>query len=161
MSSKQSSTSGKSKELKIITKHVITIDDIKNDPRKIKLLYMINILGGISEKALQHLIYYMKEKDYDLGYNFIMLGTTPSSKDLHNDLVALLYVGLLETDPRRKLVVTSMGREFLQNNENAISDEEKEKIKNLIDELRIKIAPIDTEVELASRTRRARRRRLF
>lgn len=160
MSSKQPST-GKSKELKIITKHVITIEDIKKDPRKIKLLYIINTLGGISEKALQHLIYYMKEKDYDLGYNFIMLGTTPSSKDLHNDLVALLYVGLLETDPRRKLLVTSMGKEFLQNHESAISEEEKEKIKSLVDELRIKIAPIDTEVELAYRTRKSRKRRLF
>ena len=160
MSSKQPGSTTKSKELKIITRQVITINDIEKDPRKIKLLYMISILGSISEKALQHLIYFMKEKEYDLGYNFVLLGTTPSSKELHNDLVALLYVGLLESDPRKKLLLTSLGKEFLKKHENRIPDEEKEKIKTLIDELRVKIAPIDTEVELVSRMRR-RRRRLF
>lgn len=154
----QKTGSGKSKELKIVTRHVITVDDIKNDPRKIKLLYIINTIGGISEKALQHLIYYMKDLEFDLGYNFIVLGTTPSSKMLHNDIVALLYVGLIETNPRRKLVATSLGKEFLEKTKDVITDDEKETIKKLIDELRIKIAPIDMEVELSYRSKRRRRR---
>ncbi len=157
----QKTSSSKSKELKIITRHVITIDDIKNDLRRIKLLYIINTIGGISEKALQHLIYYMKDLEYDLGYDFIVLGTTPSSKMLHNDIVALLYVGLIETNPRRKLVTTSLGKEFLEKVKDSISDEEKETIKKLIDDLRIKIAPIDMEVELSYRSARRRRRRRF
>ncbi len=151
--------SGKSKELKIITKHVITIDDIKRDLRKIKLLYLISSYGGISEKALQYLIYYMKESGYDMGYNFVLLGNTPSSKELHNDIVALLYVGLAETNPKRKIVITSLGREFLEKMKDSIPEEDKENIKRLIDELRIKVAPIDMEVELASRTSLSRRRK--
>ncbi len=159
MSQKSSST--KSKELKIITRHVITLDDIKNDPRKIKLLYIIDTVGGISEKALQHLIYYMKNSEYDLGYDFILLGNTPSSKMLHNDIVALLYVGLIETNPRRKLVTTSLGKEFLEKVKDNIPEDEKENIKKLIDDLRIKIAHIDMEVELSYRAARRRRRRFF
>ncbi len=159
MSSQRSSS--KSKELKIITKHVITIDDIKRDQRKIKLLYIIQTYGGISEKALQHLIYNMKDSGYDLGYKFIMLGNTPSSKELHNDLVALLYVGLTETNPRRKIIVTSLGKEFLENMKDSIPSEDRDSIKKLVDELRIKVTPIDMEVELASRTLGRRRRRRF
>ncbi len=154
-------SSGKSKELKIITKHVITIDDIRNDPRKIKLLHIIDAVGGVSEKGLQHLIYYMKEAGYDLGYDYIVLGNIPSSKMLHNDVVALLYVGLIETNPRRKLVTTSLGKEFLEKNKDVIPDEEREEIKKLIEDLRIKIAPIDMEVELSYRRGRRRRRRFF
>jgi len=154
-------TSTKSKELKIITRHVITIDDIKRDPRKIKLLYLIDQYGGISEKALQYLVYYMKESGYDMGYKFIMLGTTPSSKELHNDLVALLYVGLVETSPRRKIVSTSLGKEFLEKIKDSIPSEDTEAIKKLIDELRTKVTPIDMEVELASRSFRRRRRRFI
>ncbi len=153
------SGSGKSKELKIITRHVITEKDIENDPRKIKLLFIIQEVGGISEKALQYLLYYIREKGYDLGYNFVMLGTMPSSKEIINDTLALRYVGLVETNPRRKLVVTSLGKEFLEKHKDAISEEEKEQIKKLIEELRIQIAPIDAEVEVMSRPRR--RRRLF
>ncbi len=151
----------KSKELKIVTRHVITIDDIKKDPRKVKLLYIISVTGGISEKALQYLLYYMKEEGYDLGYKFVMLGTVPSSKEVLNDTLALRYVGLLETNPRRKLVVTSLGKEFLdKEGDKYLNDDEKDQIKKLVEELRVKIAPIDAEVELMSRPRR-RRRRLF
>ncbi len=154
------SSASKSKELKIITRHVITIKDIEKDPRKIKLLYIINQVGGISEKALQYLIYYMKEKGYDLGYSFVMLGDMPSSKGVINDTLALRYVGLAETNPRRKIVTTSLGKEFLDKHKDVIPDEEKDEIKKLAEELRPHIAPIDAEVEVMSRPRR-RRRRLF
>ena len=153
-----SKPSGKSKELKITTKHVITIDDIKRDPRKIKLLYILEETKGLTEKAIQYLIYYMKESGYDLGYSFVLLGNIPSSKELRNDLVALLYVGVAETNPRRKIVITSLGKELLNKIKDSIPGEEKEQIKKLVEELRVKVAPIDTEVELATRPRRRRRR---
>jgi hypothetical protein len=152
-----SKPTGRSKELKIITRHVITVKDIEKDPRKIKLLYIISQVGSISEKALQYLLYYMKEKGYDLGYNYVMLGSFPSSKEILNDTLALRYVGLLETNPRRKLEVTSLGKEFLEKHKDIIPDEEKNQIKKLVEELRIKIAPIDAEVEMRTRPRRRRR----
>ena len=155
--SKPSST--KSKEIKIITKHVITIQDIEKDPRKIKLLYIISEFGDISEKALQYLLYEMKNKGYDLGYDFTVVGRVPTSKTLFNDLLALKYTGLVETNPTRKLVVSSLGREFLEKHGNVISDEEKDNIKKLLEELRVKVKPIDLEVEM--RFRRAKPRRLF
>ncbi|MCD6488536.1 MAG: hypothetical protein J7K21_04860, partial [Desulfurococcales archaeon] len=105
-----------------------------------------------------YLIYYMKESGYDLGYSFVLLGNIPSSKELRNDLVALLYVGVAETNPRRKIVITSLGKELLNKIKDSIPDEEKEQIKKLVEELRVKVAPIDTEVELATRPRRRRRR---
>jgi len=152
-------SSSKSKEIKIITRHVITIDDIVKDPRKIKLLYIISEIKEISEKALQYLLYEMKEKEYDLGYTFTVVGKTPTSKDVLNDLLALKYTGLVETNPARKLIVSSLGREFLEKHVDKISEEERETIKNLVEQLRVKIRPIDVEVEM--RFRRSRTRRLF
>jgi hypothetical protein len=141
-------SASKSKEIKIITRQVITIDDIKKDPRKIKLLYIISVFGDISEKALNHLLYEMKQKGYDLGYSFTVVGRVPTSKELFNDTLALKYTGLVETNPRRKLVVSSLGKEFLEKHLNMIDEKEREEIKKLIDELRVKIRPIDVEVEV-------------
>ncbi len=153
------STGSKSKEIKIVTRHVITIDEVEKDLRKIKLLYIISVVGDISEKALQYLLYEMKEKGYDLEYGFTLVGNIPTSKELFNDLLALKYTGLVETNPSRKLIVSSLGREFLEKNVNKITEEERDEIKKLIDELRVKVRPIDVEVEM--RFRRTRRRRLF
>ncbi|RLG87900.1 MAG: hypothetical protein DRO15_04075, partial [Thermoprotei archaeon] len=84
----------KSKELKVFSKRVITIDQIKRDSRKLRLLMIINILEEISEKALTHLIYLIqKEKGIDLGYKFFLVAGNPSSKQLLDDIFALLYVG--------------------------------------------------------------------
>ncbi|MET1159954.1 MAG: hypothetical protein ABWW65_03245 [Thermoprotei archaeon] len=154
--SKPSST--KSKEIKIITKHVVTLQDIEKDLRKIKLLYIMSEFGEISEKALQYLLYEMKNKGYDLGYNFTVVGRVPTSKELFNDLIALKYTGLVETNAIRKLVISSLGREFLEKHSSKISDEEKNNIKNLIEELRVKVKPIDVEVEMMFK--RGRRRKL-
>ena len=153
MSKPQSSgaSSSKSKEIKIITKQVYTLDDIKNDLGKIKLLYIFSLTGSISEKALSYLIYEMKEKGYDLKYDFTMIGSIPSSKKLLNDLLALKYTGLIETTATKKLAISSLGREFLEKVGNLISDEEKDLIKKLVEELRVKIKPIDVEVEVRYR----------
>lgn len=158
--SKQAST--KSKELKIITRHVVTVNDVLKDPRKIKLLYLIKEFGEISEKALQYLVYWLKsEKGVDLGYDFLVIGNVPSSKDLKMDIVALLYVGALETNPKnKKLRVTGIGEELLGKVD--IDKEELEKLVSNAKDFEAKVRSIDAEVELVvkmlSSTRRRRRR---
>mgnify|MGYP000268169558 CR=1 FL=1 len=150
--------SSKSKEIKIVTRHVITLSDVEKDPRKIKLLYIISEFGGISEKALQYLLYEMKQAGYELGYNFTVVGRVPTSKELFNDLLALKYTGLVETNPVRKLVLSSLGKEVLDKETQSISDEERNTIKKLIEELRVKVKPIDVEVEMTFKRTRSRRR---
>lgn len=161
--SKQSPT--KSKELKIITRHVVTINDVLKDPRKIKILYLINEFEEVSEKALQYLVYWLKsEKNIDLGYDFLVIGNVPSSKDLKMDLVALLYVGALETNPKnKKLRVTGIGKELL--GKVNLDKEELDKIVANAKEYEAKVKSIDAEVELTmkmlSSARRRRRRRFI
>lgn len=64
----------KSKDVKLVTKQVITPDVLKEDKRKVKLLYIIKVLGGASEKALVTALNEMKEKGLDLGYQFNIIG---------------------------------------------------------------------------------------
>ena len=139
----------RTKELKTFSMQVITLDEIKRDERKMKLLHIINYLGSISERALTHLLYLLKEeKGIDLGYNFVMLGGKPVSKEVLEDIRALLYVGLIENNPRnRKLQVTSNGLEFLE--KNPLPKEVMDGIYQAIEELKPKILPIDAEVELS------------
>ncbi len=158
MSQKQPSTSTtKSKELKIVTKYVATLDDVKNDLRKLKVLYIINFFNDISEKALQHLIYNMKEHGYQLYQDFMVIGGTPFSKALKNDLMILLYVGLLETNVRRKLSLTSLGKETLRECLEKVPSIDKDSMLKLVNELKPKIALIDAEVELTFRGAKRRR----
>jgi len=149
----------KTKELKTFSMQVITPEDIKRDLRKLRLLHLIESVGPISEKALTHLLYLMKEeKDVDLGYNFVVIGGKPVSKEVLEDLRALLYVGFVENEPRtRKLQVTSNGLEFLE--KNRLSDELTKKVLEVAEELKPKIAPIDAEVELAIGSASGRRGR--
>ncbi len=157
--------SGTKKELVIITRPAVTIDQVKNDPRKRALLAVFKALedqGGIYERSLAHLLYWLKtEKEIDLGYNFIVVGDTPTSKELHEDIVALLYVGLLETNPKnKKLRLTSEGREFLSK---VGLPAEWERMKQAIEDLKPKIAAIDAQLELTTMLMkpRAPRRRIF
>lgn len=137
----------KSKEIKFETRHVIKADQVVKNQRMMKLLYLIQTYGEISEKALNYLVYELKEKELDLGYGFLKIGNTITSKQLKDDVLALLYVDFLETVGRaKKFKVTSMGRESLE--KTTLPEEDKEKIKKLVDEIRPKIASIDAEVEL-------------
>ncbi|MCS7128057.1 MAG: hypothetical protein N3E36_02620 [Sulfolobales archaeon] len=158
MSQKQSTTSTtKSKELKIVTKYVATLDDVKSDLRKLKVLYIISFFNDISEKALQHLIYSMKEDGYQLYQDFMMISGVPFSKALKNDLTILLYVGLLETNVKRKLSLTSLGKETLRECMEKVPSIDKDSISKLVNELKPKIALIDAEVELMFRGAKRRR----
>ncbi len=153
------SQKGTGKELRIVTKPVVTVDVVKRDPKKLKVLYIINEFGQISEMSLTNLIHTLKnEKGIDLGYNFIMIGDVPSSRDLAEDIRILLYLGLIETDPvTRKLRLTSNGQEFLE--QNKLGGEDTEKLKEAIEELKPKIMSEESAAELLTRRFRRRRRR--
>ncbi len=150
---------GKSKELKIITRPAITVADITNDLRKISLLQIIKSFGEITEKALMYLAKGIQDKDVNLGYHFFEVAGSLTSKELKEDIIALLYLGLIETNPRnKKLRITSEGLEFLERNVDRLG-ENKEKIAGLVEELRPKIIPIDAEQELSFKLLRVSRRR--
>jgi len=139
----------KTKELKTFSMQVVTVDAIKRDERKMRLLHIIQHLGAVSEKALTYLLYYLKEKGMDLGYNFIVIGGKPMSREVLDDIMALLYTGLIENDPRtKKLRLTSSGVEFME--KNALPKEVVEDMLKAVDELKSKIAPIDAEIELST-----------
>jgi len=120
--------------------------------------------GGIYERSLAHLVYWLQnEKGIDLGYNFFMVGDVPTSKELHEDIIALLYVGYAETDPKtKKLRLTNDGKEFLERK--GVDQEFFEKLRAAVEELKPKIAALDAQIELTtilSRPRAPRRRRFF
>ncbi len=137
----------KGKEIKFETRHVITPEQVMKNERTMKLLYIISLYGELTEKALNHFVYMLKEKGVDLGYQFFKIGDAVTSKQLREDMLALLYVDFLETVGRaKKLKLTGIGREALE--EYILPEEEKEKIKKAIDEVRPQVAAIDAEVEL-------------
>jgi hypothetical protein len=109
--------------------------------------------SGISEKALVNLVYLMRENGFNLGYNFVVVGNTPTSRDLLGDLTLLKYIGLVEVAGNKKLVVTSLGRELLSKVTPVISSQE-DTIKKLYEALYPKVAPVDVEIDLKSRARR-------
>jgi len=112
--SKQQEGKG-SKELKITTIHVVTPDKVLSNERQVSLLYLIDRFGPLHEKTVMKLAYMLSEKGYNLGYNFRLVGDSPYSPDLRNDLVALLYVGFIETESSlyRKLRSTGEGKDAL------------------------------------------------
>lgn len=146
--------SEKGKEVKIVTRHVVTLSDVEKNPRLLTLLYIISLAkNGISEKALVNLLYLMKENGLNLGYSFVVIGNTPSSKDLLGDLTVLKYTGLVEVAGNKKLVVTSLGKELLSKVASVISAQE-DTIKKLYEVLYPKVVPVDVEIDLKSRARR-------
>jgi hypothetical protein len=137
----------KSKEIKIEARKVITPEQVLKNRRMMRLLHVVNAYGSLTEKALNHLVFMLKEKGLDLGYKFFKIGTAIASKDLKEDMLALLYVDFLETVGRaKKLRVTSAGREAIESH--PLPEEESNMLKKLIDELRPQISSIDAEVEL-------------
>jgi hypothetical protein len=141
----------KSKELKLVTKQVVTSDSVKEDKRKLQLLYLISNFDGISEKALLYAISELKNKGLDLGYNVVTLGNNVTSPQVKDDLTALLYLGLLENDQAKMLKVSSNGKDFLESN--PVDEAFKNQLTSLIQELKEKIRAIDEEQRLRSRRR--------
>ncbi|MEM1864320.1 MAG: hypothetical protein QXN10_05415 [Desulfurococcaceae archaeon] len=145
----KTTTTEKSKEIKIVSKQVVTLSDIEKNPRLIKLLYIISLTNGISEKALIQLLYLMKENGLDLNYRFINIANMISSKDVLNELVMLKYAGLIEVI-HRKIAITGLGKEFLSKKLDKLGND-AEVLKKLYSELKPKIAPIDVEIDIKAR----------
>jgi len=143
----------KSKELKIVTRHIVSLSDVEKNPRLVKLLYITSLFKDISEKALLHLLYYMRQNGYDLGYNFVVIAQTPTSKDVSSDLAVLKYLGLVEVNEKKKLAASSLGREFIGKHLETTLRNDKDVIDKLVNELKVKIAPVDAEVEIKVKRR--------
>ncbi len=144
-----SQQSTKSKDLKIVARPVITIDQIKSNTRAVKLLHLINVLGRVSEKNLPLIIKELKDNGLDLGYNIVTIAGSVVSKELREDLTTLLYTGLIETNQINRVInLTSLGKEFLSKN---IDEQLSDKIRSKVEELRPKISMLLAESELRRR----------
>lgn len=138
----------KGKEFKLEPKMVISLEQVLSNDRMIRLLYLLDIYGEISERAIYHFMYELKQRGLDLGYNFFKVGDSIASKQLREDITSLLYLEILETKGRaKKLVLTSRGKEELNKRASQITVDFKEKAQRLIEEVRPIIASIDAESE--------------
>jgi len=145
----------KGKEVKFETKQLITREQVMQNQRLMKLLKIIDIVGEITEKGLNFLIYKLNEKGISLGYKFFSVGNSVISKALKDDVIALLYVEFLETAGRaKKLRPTSMGKEALSLYQ--FQEAEIEEIKKAIEELRGELVMIEAESELGGMQRKRR-----
>lgn len=143
----------KSKELKLVTKQVISPTVLKEDLRKLKLLYIIKSLGSVSERALILLLYEGSQKGLNLDYSFNVIGNNVFSPMIKEDLTSLLYLGYIETDPvTKKLKVSSNGEEALEQNKGSIDDGFKNQLNLVLNELKTKIAALDEEYTLKLRS---------
>ena len=155
---------GKSKDIKIISIQVVRPEDVLRNPRQLGLLYIIDRLGPTHEKTLQHLVFTIQDEyGMDLGYEFRKVGNTPYSPQLKSDIVALLYVGFIETEPGiyRKLRTTSQGKDALEKQPPPAGVVEV--VNKNFEALRNKASIIDSELDLEIRRKyrtiqRARRR---
>jgi len=142
----------KSKDVKMVNRQVITPDALKEDKKKVLLLYFLKTVGGVSEKALVAALNDLKQKGLDLGYQFNVLGNNVYSPVLKEDLTTLLYLGFIETDPQsKKLKLTNNGLEFLDSQQ--IEEDFKNNLTQKINDIKSKITAIDEENRLRSRRR--------
>lgn len=126
---------------------------LNEDKRKLSLLYIINRMERVSEKALTALIFEMKEKGMDLGYNFNNIGNNIFSHSLKEDITSLLYLGFIENDLKtKKLSLSNDGKEFLEKSQ--IEEEMKNKLDSTINDLKVKINAIDEEYNLKMKNER-------
>jgi hypothetical protein len=151
---KGGTTTQKTKEIKVFSVQVITLDQIKKDKRKLTLLNIIKTCNEISEKGLTYLIAMLKdEKGINLGYTILKIGNRVIVRELTDDVKALLYTGLVEVNPKnKKLRLTSNGLEFLDKTSSPIIIENLNNILQTVEELKPKILPLDEEVALISST---------
>lgn len=139
----------KSKELKIVSKQVINPTILKEDKRKLRLLYIIKSLGSVSERGLIVLLYEGSQKGLNLEYTFNVIGNNVFSPSIKEDLTSLLYLGYIESDPvTRKLKVSSNGEEALEQNKESIDEAFKTLFSQILNELKTKIAALDEEYSL-------------
>jgi len=139
----------KSKELKIVTRPVITLDSVKGNKKAMKLLYLVSELGSVTEKGLSYVIKELDSAGIDLGYRFIDIAGIPTSRELRDDITAMLYVGLLESGQGKRITVTSQGKEVLSQIQ--LDQEYVDTIKSKLPEIKTKLATILAEADLGGR----------
>lgn len=148
----------KSKELKIVSKQVINPNVINEDKRKLQLLYIIRQVNKLTEKSIILLLYELKQKGIDLGYQFNVIGNSVFSPMIKEDLTSLLYLGLIENDPAtKKISISSNGLEVLD--KNPLDEEFKNKLLQAINEIKTKILAFDEEYNLKIKSEMKLRRR--
>jgi len=149
-----------SKEIKIVARPVVTLDDVSKDLRKVSLLEVVRNLGEVSERGLINSLYILKsEVGKDLGYQFQVVGSSVSSREVLEDIRVLLYLGLLEVSPSRKLRLTSLGREFLEKLGGGLK-ERLEDLAKSVEGIKQRVLSEDSLLNLApAGGRRGRRRR--
>jgi hypothetical protein len=150
--------SSKTKELKMVSKQVITKSSLKEDRNKLKLLQLIKMFSPISERSLQLLVYELKQRGVEVDYSFTNIAGNITSLNLREDLTALLYLGLVENDPvDKRLKLTGDGEQVVT--ELIKEPEFEEKAKQLAADLKPKIQAIDQEENLKMRKERRMLRR--
>jgi len=149
-----------SKEIKIVARPVVTLDDVSKDLRKVSLLEVVRSLGEVSERGLISSLYILKsEVGKDFGYQFQVVGSSVSSREVLEDVRVLLYLGLLEVSPSRKLRLTSLGKEFLDKLGSGLR-ERLEDIAKSVEGIKQRVLSEDSLLNLApTGGRRGRRRR--
>jgi len=154
-----------SKELKIITVQIIAKDKVMENSRQMSLLYLIDRFGPLHEKTLHYLVKDIQDLGFDMKYKFNVVGGVPFSQELKSDLVALLYVGFIETKPNmyRKIRVTNEGKDALEKKKVPLAlvevvDKNFERLRNrtsLLD------GQLDHEIRMRMRELSRKRRSLF
>ncbi len=148
----------KSKELKTVSKQVITPSVLNEDKRKLQLLYIIKQVNKLTEKSIITLLYELKQKGIDLGYQFNVIGNNVFSPMIKEDLTSLLYLGLIEIDSvNKKISVSNNGLEMIEKNQ--LEEEFKNKLNQAINEIKTKIIAIDEEYNLKLKSDMKLRRR--
>ncbi|ACP36086.1 conserved hypothetical protein [Sulfolobus islandicus L.S.2.15] len=148
----------KSKDVKMVSKQVISTNIINEDKRKLQLLYIIRQIGKLTEKSIIMLLYELKQKGVDLGYQFNVIGNNVFSLMAKEDLTSLLYLGLIENDPvSKKIGISNNGIEILDKTH--IEEDFKNKVAQALNEIKTKILAYDEEYNLKIKNEMKLRRR--
>ncbi|WP_338599846.1 hypothetical protein V6M85_10780 [Sulfolobus tengchongensis] len=148
----------KSKELKMVSKQVINPSILNEDKRKLQLLYIIKQIGKLTEKSIIMLLYELKQKGIDLGYQFNVIGNNVFSPMVKEDLTSLLYLGLVENDPiSKKINISNNGIETLEKSQ--LEEDFKNKLAQTLNEIKTKITAYDEEYNLKIKSEMKLRRR--
>jgi hypothetical protein len=148
----------KSKDVKMVSKQVISTNIINEDKRKLQLLYIIRQIGKLTEKSIIMLLYELKQKGVDIGYQFNVIGNNVFSLMAKEDLTSLLYLGLIENDPvSKKIGISNNGIEILDKTQ--IEEDFKNKVAQALNEIKTKILAYDEEYNLKIKNEMKLRRR--
>ncbi|AGJ63230.1 Hypothetical Protein SiL_1784 [Sulfolobus islandicus LAL14/1] len=142
----------------MVSKQVISTNIINEDKRKLQLLYIIRQIGKLTEKSIIMLLYELKQKGVDLGYQFNVIGNNVFSLMAKEDLTSLLYLGLIENDPvSKKIGISNNGIEILDKTQ--IEEDFKNKVAQALNEIKTKILAYDEEYNLKIKNEMKLRRR--